>query len=67
LRKAGKRFSGILSVLLLLAAGTAVMTGIGGRGSMIGFFGQEQKSCTVTVTATSGTTSHFTNVTLTVE
>jgi hypothetical protein len=67
LRKAGKRFSRILSVLLLLAAGTAVMAGMSGCGSTIGFFGQQQKSYTVTVTATSGTLSHFTNVTLTVE
>jgi hypothetical protein len=66
LRKAGKRFSRMLSVLLLLGAGLAAMAGLNGCGSG-GFLGQSEKSYTVTVTATSGTLSHSANVTLTVE
>jgi hypothetical protein len=65
-RKAGKRFSRMLSILLLMGTGLAAMIGLGGCGSG-GYFGQTQKSYTVTVTATSGTLSHSTNVTLTVE
>jgi len=66
LRRAGRRLSRILSILLLFGAGFAVMAGLNGCSSG-GFFGQAQKSYTVTVTATSGTLSHSTNVTLTVE
>jgi hypothetical protein len=67
LRKAGKRFSGMLSVLLLLIAGAAALAGLSGCGSTTGFFGQAQKTYTVTVTGTSGALSHTSNVTLTVE
>jgi CSLREA domain-containing protein len=67
LHKAGKRFSRMLSILLLLAAGAAAVAGLSGCGSTIGFFGQPQKSYTVGVTATSGMLSHTSNVTLTVE
>jgi sugar lactone lactonase YvrE len=66
LRKAGKRFGRMLSILLLLGAGLAAMAGLNGCGSG-GFLSQAQKSYTVTVTATSGTLSHSTSVTLTVE
>jgi hypothetical protein len=45
----------------------AAVAGLSGCGSTGGFFGQAQKSYTVTVTATSGALSHTTNVTLTVE
>jgi hypothetical protein len=66
MRKAGNRFSRILSILLLLAAGAAV-AGMSGCNSG-GFFGQQQKSYTVTVTGTSGTLSHTSpGITLTVE
>ena len=67
MRRTGKKLSRMLAVLLLLAAGAAAMTGLSGCSSTSGFFGQEQKSYTVTVTATSGTLSHSTQVTLTVE
>jgi len=66
LRKAGRRFSRMLSVMLLLGACLAAVAGLNGCGSG-GFLSQAQKSYTVTVTATSGTLSHSTNVTLTVE
>jgi hypothetical protein len=67
LRKAGRRFGRMLPVLLLLLAGMAAMAGMSGCNSTIGFFGQAQQSYTVGVTGTSGTLSHTSNVTLTVE
>jgi len=67
LRRAGKRFGRMLTVVLLLIAGMAAMIGMSGCGSTIGFFGQAQQSYTVGVTGTSGTLSHTSNVTLTVE
>jgi hypothetical protein len=67
LRKAGKRFSRMLPILLLLIAGMAAAVGLSGCGSNTGFFGQALQSYPVTVTATSGTLSHTSNVTLTVE
>ncbi|MGC9158604.1 MAG: hypothetical protein ACP5FH_06395, partial [Terracidiphilus sp.] len=67
LRKTGKRFGRMISLLLLLIAGAAAVAGVSGCGSSVGFFGQTPKSYTVTVTATSGTLSHSANVTLTVE
>jgi CSLREA domain-containing protein len=67
LRKAGKRFSRMLPILLLLIAGMAAAVGLSGCGSNTGFFGQAQQSYPVTVTATSGTLSRTSNVTLTVE
>jgi len=66
MRRTGKRFSRMLSVLLLLA-GIAAMAGVSGCGSASGFFSQQQKTNTVTVTATAGALSHSTTVTLTVE
>ncbi len=63
LRRAGKRFSRMLPILLLLIAGLAAAVGLSG---CIGRFGPPQ-IYTVTVTATSGTLSHTSNVTLTVE
>jgi hypothetical protein len=67
LRRAGRRMSRMLSILLLVAAGAAVLAGMSGCGSNAGFFGQLQKSYTVGVTVTSGTITHTSNVTLTVE
>jgi hypothetical protein len=69
LRKAGRRFGRMLPILLLLLliAGMAAMAGMSGCNSTIGFFGQAQQSYTVGVTGTSGTLSHTSNVTLTVE
>jgi streptogramin lyase len=67
LRRAGKKLELTLSVFLLLAAGIAGIAGLSGCGSTNGFFAQAQKTYTITVTATSGTLSHSTAVTLTVE
>jgi hypothetical protein len=67
LRRAGKRLGRTISLLLLLAVGMTVMAGLSGCGSNSGFFGQQQKTYTVLVTATSGTLSHSTTVTLTVK
>jgi CSLREA domain-containing protein len=67
LRKAGKRFSRLLPILLLLAASLAAMAGMSGCGATIGFFGQTQHTYTVTITGSSGALSHTSNITLTVE
>ena len=67
MRRTGRKFSRMLSMLLLLIAGMTAMAGVSGCGSSTGFFAQAQKSYTVTVTATSGTLSHSTTMTLTVE
>ncbi len=67
LRKTSKRFTRLLTLLLLAGAGALAMAGVSGCGSNVGYFGQTQKSYTVTVTGTMGTLSHSTNVTLTVE
>jgi hypothetical protein len=66
LRKSGKRLSRLFTVLLLLGAGAA-LAGLNGCGTDAGFFGHAQKTYTVTVTATMGTVSHTSNVTITVE
>ena len=66
LRKAGRRFSRLLSILLLVAASAAAVAGLNGCGGT-GFFGQPQASHTVTITGTSGSLVHTSNVTLTVE
>jgi hypothetical protein len=67
LRRAGKRLGRTTPLLPLLALGMGAMFGLSGCGSTSGFFAQQQKAYTVTVTATSGTLSHSTTVTLTVE
>jgi hypothetical protein len=67
LRRTGKRLGRMMCALLLLAAVMAAVAGMSGCGSTSGFFGQQQQSYTVTITATSGALSHSTTVTLTVE
>jgi len=67
MRRAGKRLSREISLLLLLMIGAAAMTALSGCGSTNGFFGQPQKTYTITATVTSGTVSHSTNLTLTVQ
>jgi len=62
-RKAGRR---TLSTALLLAAGAAAVAGLSGC-SNTGFFGQPEASHTITITGTSGSLVHTSNVTLTVE
>jgi hypothetical protein len=51
----------------LLGAGLAAVAGISACGTTSGFFSQQQKTYTVTVTGTSGALSHSSTVTLTVE
>jgi hypothetical protein len=65
LRKSGKRLGRMLAVVLL--AGAAMLAGLSGCGSNTGFFAQTQQSYKVTVTVGSGSLSHTTTVTLTVE
>ncbi len=67
LRKAGRRFSRMLSIFLLLVAGAVALAGVSGCGSATGFFGQAQQTYTLTATGTSGALSHTSNVTLTIE
>jgi len=66
LRKTGKRFSRLLSILLLVTAGAAAVAGLNGCNNT-GFFGQAQASHTVTITGTAGSLVHNTTVALTVE
>jgi len=67
MRKTGRRLSRFMAVVLLLSAGAAAMAGLSGCVSNTGFFAQSQQSYTVNVTGASGTLSHTSNVTLTVE
>ena len=66
LRRTGKRLRCATTTLLLFAA-AAALGGVIGCSSSTGLFSQKQQTYTVTVTATSGTLSHSTTVTLTVE
>ena len=66
LRRAGKRLSWLLSVLLFIA-GMAAMAGLSGCGSVSGLLVQKPQTYAVTVTGTSGALAHSTTVTLTVE
>jgi hypothetical protein len=50
-----------------MIAGLTAMATLNGCGSVNGFFGQQQKTYIVTVTATSGSLSRSVNLTLTVE
>jgi hypothetical protein len=67
LRRVGRKLGKPASLLLLIlgVAAVAGITGCGTSGS--GFFGQAAKTYTVTVTGTSGTLSHSTTVSLTVQ
>jgi CSLREA domain-containing protein len=67
LRRSGKRLGRTLSILLLMAAGIAATAGISACGSTGGFFAQQQKSYTITITGSSGQLSHTAHVNLTVE
>ena len=66
IRRAGKRIGRGMTILLLLLTGLGATSFIG-CSSGAGFFGQQQKTYTVTVTGTSGALVHFTTVTLNVE
>jgi hypothetical protein len=67
LRRAGKKLGKTVSLLMLLGAGIAATIGMNGCGATNGFFAQQQKTYTMTITATAGNLSHSTNVTLIVE
>lgn len=67
LRRTGRHLGRFLSLLLLALAGSCAIVALNGCGSSNGFFGQPQQSYTVTVTVTTGTVSHSTNLKLTVE
>jgi hypothetical protein len=66
-RRKGQRLGRGLSLLLLWVAGVGATVGLTGCGSTSGLFDEPQQSYTITVTATAGTLSHSTHVTLTVE
>jgi len=70
MRRSRQRFGRLLSMLLMvvgLATGLVAMASIAGCGSHNGYFGQQQQSYSVTVTATSGSVVHSTTVNLTVQ
>ncbi len=66
-RRVSKRLHGIIVTLLLTATGLAALFTLGGCVSGNGFFGHQQSTYTVTVTATSGSLKRSTNLTLNVE
>jgi hypothetical protein len=67
MRSAGKRLRGILLALLVAAAALGTLSTMSGCARGNGFFGQQQSSYTVTVTATSGPLTRSTRLTLNVE
>ena len=67
MRRIGKRLGKTASILMVMFVGLTAAIALSGCGSSNGFFGHPQKTYTVTVTATSGTLSHSTNLTLIVE
>jgi hypothetical protein len=67
LRRAARRLGGTISVFLLLAVGFAGVAGLSGCGSTTGLFAPPSTTYTMTLTATAGTLSHSTTMTLTVE
>jgi DNA-binding beta-propeller fold protein YncE len=66
-RRLGKTLGRAIFTLLLLVAGASAMAGLSGCGAPSGFFSQPTQTYTMTVTATSGTLSHATTITLTLE
>ncbi len=67
LRALRKCLWGTISLLLLAVAGMVTMAALGGCGATSGLFADQAKTYTVTVTATSGTLSHATSLTLIVK
>ncbi len=67
LRALRKHLRTTISLLLFAMAGVAAMAALGGCGATSGLFADRAKTYTVTVTATSGTLSHATSLTLTVK
>ncbi len=66
-RRLGKTLGRTILTLFLLVAGASAMVGLSGCGTNSGFFGQGEKTYTVLITASSGSLSHSTSVTLTVQ
>jgi hypothetical protein len=66
-RRKSKRLGQGINLLLLLTAGVCATVGLTGCGATSGLFAEQQQSYTITVTATAGTLTHSTQVTLTVE
>jgi hypothetical protein len=67
LRATRRRLRGIALTLLLTAASLGALIGLNGCVSGNGFFGQQQSTYTVTVTATSGPLTRSTKLTLNVD
>jgi hypothetical protein len=68
MRRSGKALQRLSFVLLLLIAGAGAMVGLTGCGAKdSGFFGQAEKTYNVQIIAISGSLSHSTSVTLTVQ
>ena len=67
MRKNARRLARATSLALLLLAGLAATAGLTGCGTTSGFFAQQQQTYNIVVTGTSGTLTHSTTVTLTVE
>ena len=67
MRRAARRAGRTISVLLVLVAGLAAVAGLTGCGATNGFFGQGPQTYTVTETVTTGTVSHSSTVTLTIQ
>jgi hypothetical protein len=66
-RRLGKTLGRTIFTLFLLGAGASAMAGLSGCGATSGFFGQAETTYNVLITATSGSLSHSTSVTLTVQ
>ena len=67
-RRAGRRLSRMLSLLLLVAAGLAAAAALNGCGGLSsGYFGQAPATFPITVTGNSGSLNHSASVSLTVE
>jgi hypothetical protein len=66
-RRLGKSLGRTILTLFLLVAGASAMAGLSGCGTASGFFGQPETTYNVLITATSGSLSHSTSVTLTIQ
>ncbi len=66
-RRLGKTLGRTIFTLLLLVAGASAMAGLSGCGTSSGFFGQAETTYNLQITATSGSLSHSTSVTLTIQ
>ncbi len=67
MRRARRVFGRSASWMVLAVAAILAASALSGCGSGYGFFGNQSSSYSLTVTATAGTLTHLTNVTLTVQ